>query len=36
VAEDDEGRREEGPVVELHDQLVTLELPDLVGDGLDL
>lgn len=36
VGEDDEGRREDGTVVEGHDQLVPLELPHLVGDGLHL
>ena len=36
VTEDDEGGREHGPFVEGHDELVALELPHLVGDGLDL
>lgn len=36
VGEDDEGRRQDGAVVEGHDQLVPLELPHLVGDGLHL
>lgn len=36
VGEDDEGGREDGTVVEGHDQLIPLELPHLVGDGLHL
>ena len=36
VGEDDERGGQDGPVVEGHDQLVPLELPDLVGDGLHL
>ena len=36
VGEDDERRRQDGTVVEGHDQLITLELPHLVGDGLHL
>jgi len=36
VAEDDERRGQDGPVVEGHDQLISLELPHLVGDGLHL
>ena len=36
VREDDERGRQDGPVVEGHDQLVPLELPHLVGDGLHL
>lgn len=36
VAEDDERRWQDGTVVERHDQLISLELPDLVGNGLDL
>lgn len=36
VAEDDERRRQDRPLVKGHDQLVTLELPHLVGDGLHL
>ena len=36
VREDDERRGQDGPVVEGHDQLVPLELPHLVGDGLHL
>lgn len=36
VWEDDEGGRQDGAVVESHDQLVTLELPHLVRDGLHL
>lgn len=36
VTEDDEGRGEDGPLVEGHDELVPLELPHLVGDGLHL
>lgn len=34
MAEDDEGRGHDGAVMEGHDQLVPLELPHLVGDGL--
>lgn len=34
VAEDDHGGRKDRPVVKGHDQLIPLELPDLVGDGL--
>ena len=36
VAEDDEWRRQDGPVMEGHDQLISLKLPHLVGDGLHL
>lgn len=36
VGEDDEGGRKDGTVVEGHDQLIPLELPHLVGDGLHL
>lgn len=36
VAEDDERRGKDRPLVEGHDQLVTLELPHLIGDGLHL
>lgn len=36
VGEDDEGGREDRAVVEGHDQLIPLELPHLVGDGLHL
>lgn len=36
VAEDDEGWREDWPLMEGHDKLVALKLPDLVGDGLHL
>ena len=36
MAEDDEGGGQDGPVVEGHDQLVSLKLPHLVGDGLHL
>lgn len=35
VAEDDERWRQDGPVMERHDELIPLELPHLVGDGLD-
>ena len=35
VAEDDEGRRQDRTVVERHDQLISLKLPHLVGNGLD-
>lgn len=35
VAEDDERRRQDGAVMERHDQLISLELPHLVGNGLD-
>lgn len=35
VAEDDERRRQDGSVVERHDELVPLELPHLVRDGFD-
>lgn len=35
VAEDDERWWQDGTVVERHDQLVPLELPHLVGNGLD-
>lgn len=34
VAENDERRRKDRPFMEGHDQLVPLELPHLVGDGL--
>lgn len=36
VAQDDQRRRQDGAVVERHDQLVSLELPHLVGNGLHL
>lgn len=36
MGENDEGRRQDGPVVEGHNQLIALELPHLVGDGLHL
>lgn len=36
MTEDDEGRRKDRPLVEGHDQLIALELPNLVGDGLHL
>lgn len=36
VGEDDEWRGQDGPVVEGHDQLLPLEFPNLVGDGLHL
>lgn len=36
VGEDDEGGRQDGTVVEGHDQLIPLELPHLVRDGLHL
>lgn len=36
VTEDDEGWRKDRALVEGHNKLVTLELPDLVGDGLHL
>lgn len=36
MAEDDERWRQDGAVMERHDQLVSLELPHLVGNGLDL
>ena len=36
VAENNEGGRQDWPVMEGHDQLVALELPHLVGDGLNL
>lgn len=36
VGEDNEWRRQDGPVMEGHDELVSLELPHLVGDGLHL
>ena len=35
VAENDERWREDGAVVERHDELISLELPYLVGDGFD-
>lgn len=35
VAEDDERRRQDGAIMESHDQLISLELPHLVGNGLD-
>lgn len=35
VAEDDERWRQDGTVMERHDQLISLELPHLVGNGLD-
>lgn len=36
VTEDDEGWGKDWALVKGHDQLVTLELPNLVGDGLHL
>ncbi len=36
VGEDDERGGQDGTVVEGHDQLIPLELPHLVGDGLHL
>lgn len=36
MGEDDEGGGQDGTVVEGHDELITLELPHLVGDGLHL
>lgn len=36
VAKDDEGRWEDWPIMECHDELVSLELPHLIGDGLHL
>lgn len=36
VGEDDERRGQDGAVVEGHDQLISLELPHLVRDGLHL
>ena len=36
VGDDDEGWRKDGTVVEGHDQLIALELPNLVGNGLHL
>lgn len=36
VTEDDEGRGKDRPLVKGHDQLVPLELPHLIGDGLHL
>lgn len=36
MGKDDEGWGQDGPVMEGHDQLVTLELPHLVRDRLDL
>lgn len=35
MAEDDERWRENGTVMESHDQLISLKLPHLVGNGLD-
>lgn len=35
VAENNERWRQDGAVMERHDQLISLELPDLVGNGLD-
>lgn len=35
VAEDDERWRQDRAVMERHDQLIPLELPHLVGNGLD-
>ena len=34
MTQDDEGGRKHRPLVEGHDQLVALELPHLIGDGL--
>lgn len=36
VTENDEGWRKDWAFMEGHDELVTLELPNLVGDGLHL
>lgn len=36
VTEDDEGWRKDWALMEGHDELVALELPNLVGDGLHL
>lgn len=36
MGDDDEGGGQDGAVVEGHDQLIPLELPHLVGDGLYL
>lgn len=36
MTEDDEGWRKDWTLMEGHNELVTLELPDLVGDGLHL
>lgn len=35
MAEDDERWWQDGTVMERHDQLISLELPHLVGNGLD-
>lgn len=35
VAEDDERWRQDGTVMKRHDQLISLELPHLVRNGLD-
>lgn len=35
MAEDDEGWGQDGAVMESHDQLISLEFPHLVGNGLD-
>ena len=34
VTEDDEGRRKDWSLMEGHDKLIALKLPNLVGDGL--
>lgn len=36
MRKDNQGRRQDGTVVKGHDQLIALELPHLVGDGLHL
>lgn len=36
VGEDNQWRRQNGTIVKGHDQLIALELPHLVGDGLHL
>lgn len=36
VTEDDKGWRKDGALMEGHNELVALELPNLVGDGLHL
>lgn len=36
MTEDDEGRRKNWSLMEGHDKLIALKLPDLVGDGLHL
>lgn len=36
MTEDDEGRRKDWSLMEGHDKLIPLKLPNLVGDGLHL